>query len=81
MKKESYQRPLEELTEEEKEQMDLKTVRPIKAALPTLSSSVFSDPMIRSEKEAAPPLHKNAWELCCPPLPSPAGCTLPFVAA
>ncbi|XP_014733750.1 PREDICTED: 28S ribosomal protein S7, mitochondrial isoform X2 [Sturnus vulgaris] len=46
VKKESYQRPLEELTEEEREQMELKAVRPIKAAPPTLSSSVFSDPMI-----------------------------------
>lgn len=67
VKTESYQKPLEELTEEEKKQMELKAVRPIKAAPPTLSSSVFSDPMIRSEKAAAPPLSKNAWELCCPP--------------
>lgn len=81
VKTESYQKPLEELTEEEKEQMELKAVRPIKAAPPTLSSSLFSDPMIRSEKAAAPPPSKNAWELCCPPLPSPAGCTLPFVTA
>ncbi|NXF77851.1 RT07 protein, partial [Sclerurus mexicanus] len=44
--KELYQKPLEELTEEEREQMELKAVRPIKAAPPTLSSSVFSDPMI-----------------------------------
>lgn len=62
VKTEAYQKRLEELTEEEKEQMELKAVRPIKAAPPTLSSSVFSDPMIRSEKAAAPPLSKNAWE-------------------
>ncbi|XP_062362421.1 small ribosomal subunit protein uS7m isoform X2 [Cinclus cinclus] len=46
VKKESYRRPLEELTEEEREQRELKAVRPIKAAPPTLSSSVFSDPII-----------------------------------
>lgn len=81
VKKEWYQKPLEELTEEEREQMELKAVQPIKAAPPTLSSSVFSDPMIRSEKAAAPLLSRNGWELCCPPRPSPAGCTLPFVTA
>ncbi|KAI1232364.1 28S ribosomal protein S7 [Lamprotornis superbus] len=42
-KKESYQRPLEELTEEEREQMELKAVRPIKAAPPTLSSSTLEN--------------------------------------
>lgn len=81
VKKESYQKPLEQLTEEEREQMELKAVRPIKAAPPSLSSSVFSDPMIRSEKAAAPPLSKNAWKLCCPPRPLPAGCTLSSVTA
>ncbi|NXD85757.1 RT07 protein, partial [Halcyon senegalensis] len=44
--KELYQKPWEELSEEEKEKIELKTVQPIKAAPPSLSSSVFSDPMI-----------------------------------
>ncbi|XP_068269472.1 small ribosomal subunit protein uS7m [Nyctibius grandis] len=44
--KELYQKPWEELSKEEKEKLELKAVRPIKAAPPTLSSSVFSDPMI-----------------------------------
>ncbi|NXL59944.1 RT07 protein, partial [Chordeiles acutipennis] len=44
--KELYQKPWEELSEEEKEKMELKAVQPIKAAPPSLSSSVFSDPMI-----------------------------------
>lgn len=48
--KELYQKPLEELSEEEKEKLELKAVQPIKAAPPSVSSSVFSDPMIRSEK-------------------------------
>ncbi|XP_030361574.1 28S ribosomal protein S7, mitochondrial [Strigops habroptila] len=44
--KELYRKPSEELTDEEKEKLELKAVQPIKAAPPTLSSSVFSDPMI-----------------------------------
>lgn len=45
--KELYRKPWEELSEEEKQKLELKAVQPIKAAPPTLSSSVFSDPMIR----------------------------------
>ncbi|XP_030317452.1 28S ribosomal protein S7, mitochondrial [Calypte anna] len=44
--KELYQKPLEELSEEEKEKLELKALRPIKAAPLSLCSSVFSDPMI-----------------------------------
>ncbi|XP_009277961.1 PREDICTED: 28S ribosomal protein S7, mitochondrial [Aptenodytes forsteri] len=44
--KELYQKPWEELSEEEREKLELKAVQPIKAAPPTVSSSVFSDPMI-----------------------------------
>ncbi|NWI71581.1 RT07 protein, partial [Todus mexicanus] len=44
--KELYQKPWEELSEEEKEKMELKALQPIKAAPPSLSSSVFRDPMI-----------------------------------
>ncbi|XP_062495828.1 small ribosomal subunit protein uS7m [Pezoporus occidentalis] len=44
--KELYQKRPEELTEEEKEKLEHKAVQPIKAAPPSLSSSVFSDPMI-----------------------------------
>lgn len=50
MNKELYQKPFNELSEEEKEKQELKAVRPIKAAPPSISSSVFSDPMIRSEE-------------------------------
>ncbi|XP_024997384.1 28S ribosomal protein S7, mitochondrial isoform X2 [Gallus gallus] len=44
--KELYQKPFNELSEEEKEKQELKAVHPIKAAPPSISSSVFSDPMI-----------------------------------
>lgn len=60
--KELYQKPFEELSEEEKEKMELKAVRPIKAAPPTLSSSVFSDPMIRSERASCPLLQLGPTE-------------------
>lgn len=51
--KELYRKPWEELSEEEKEKVELKAVQPIKAAPPSVSSSVFSDPMIRSEKASS----------------------------
>lgn len=54
--KELYQKPWEELSEEEREKLELKAVQPIKAAPPTVSSSVFSDPMIRSEKASSSPV-------------------------
>ncbi|NXY52075.1 RT07 protein, partial [Ceuthmochares aereus] len=44
--KELYRRPREELSEEEKEKLELRALHPIKAAPPSVSSSVFSDPMI-----------------------------------
>ncbi|NXN13819.1 RT07 protein, partial [Indicator maculatus] len=46
LNKELFQKPLEELSEEEKEKLELRKIQPIKAAPPTVSSSVFSDPMI-----------------------------------
>uniref|UniRef100_A0A8D0GW82 Small ribosomal subunit protein uS7m n=1 Tax=Sphenodon punctatus TaxID=8508 RepID=A0A8D0GW82_SPHPU len=46
LNKEAYRKPLEELSEEEKAEKDLKTTRPIKASLSDTSSSVFYDPMI-----------------------------------
>ncbi|XP_061080811.1 small ribosomal subunit protein uS7m isoform X1 [Conger conger] len=45
-RKEVYDIPETELTEEEKKERELKAVRPIKAAPPALTSSVFNDPMI-----------------------------------
>lgn len=45
--KEAYSRPATELSAEEKEQRELKTLRPIKAATSGVSSSVFDDPVIR----------------------------------
>lgn len=47
VRKEAYNIPENELTVEEKEERELKAVRPIKAAPPGLTSSVFSDPMMR----------------------------------
>ncbi|XP_054833461.1 28S ribosomal protein S7, mitochondrial [Eublepharis macularius] len=44
--KEAYGKPLEQLSEEEKAAQELKTVRPMKAALSSVSSSVFYDPLI-----------------------------------
>ncbi|KAJ1130057.1 hypothetical protein NDU88_008413 [Pleurodeles waltl] len=44
--KEHYRRPLEDLSEEEKLEQELKAVRPIKAAPANLTSSLFSDPVI-----------------------------------
>ncbi|XP_042308019.1 28S ribosomal protein S7, mitochondrial [Sceloporus undulatus] len=44
--KEVYNKPLEQLSEEEKTKWDLKTVRPIKATPSNVSSSVFYEPVI-----------------------------------
>ncbi|XP_044151926.1 28S ribosomal protein S7, mitochondrial [Bufo gargarizans] len=44
--KEKYRLPIEELSKEEREEWELKAVRPIKACPPGVSSSVFSDPAI-----------------------------------
>ncbi|KAK2536865.1 Mrps7 [Columba livia] len=65
--KELYQKPFEELSEEEKEKMELKAVRPIKAAPPTLSSSVFSDPMISNVFSWSGIIHLLCMSPClCP---------------
>lgn len=45
--KEAYNRPEAELTAEEKEQQQLKTLRSIKAAPNSITSSVFNDPVLR----------------------------------
>ncbi|KAK1162327.1 28S ribosomal protein S7, mitochondrial-like [Acipenser oxyrinchus oxyrinchus] len=44
--KEVYRIPVTELTDEQKAAQELKAVRPIKAAPPGLTSSVFSDPTV-----------------------------------
>ncbi|KAM4664257.1 small ribosomal subunit protein uS7m [Discoglossus pictus] len=44
--KEKYHRPLEELSEEERAEQDLRIVRPIKATPPNLTSSLFTDSAI-----------------------------------
>ncbi|XP_048348127.1 28S ribosomal protein S7, mitochondrial [Sphaerodactylus townsendi] len=44
--KEAYQKPPEQLSEEEKAEQELKTVRPIQAAPSCVTSSVFYDPLI-----------------------------------
>ncbi|KAJ0001458.1 hypothetical protein NQD34_006478 [Periophthalmus magnuspinnatus] len=46
VRKEAYSRPETELSAEEKEQRDLKALRPIKAATGGLTSSVYGDPVI-----------------------------------
>lgn len=47
--KEAYRKPPEQISEQEKAEWELRTVRPIKAAPSYITSSVFYDPMIRSE--------------------------------
>lgn len=47
VRKEAYSTPETELSAEEKEQRELKAIRPIKAATGGVSSSVFSDPVLR----------------------------------
>ncbi|XP_077183962.1 small ribosomal subunit protein uS7m [Paroedura picta] len=44
--KEVYRKSREELSEEEKAEQELRTVRPIKAAFSSITSSVFYDPLI-----------------------------------
>ncbi|XP_069510916.1 small ribosomal subunit protein uS7m isoform X2 [Ambystoma mexicanum] len=44
--KEYYRKPMEEMSDMEKLEQEVKAVRPIKAAPPNLTSSVFTDPMI-----------------------------------
>ncbi|KAE8283114.1 28S ribosomal protein S7, mitochondrial [Larimichthys crocea] len=44
--KEAYSKPESELSAEEKEERQLKTIRPIKAATSGVTSSVFCDPVI-----------------------------------
>ncbi|XP_049601795.1 small ribosomal subunit protein uS7m isoform X2 [Syngnathus scovelli] len=46
VRKEVYDKPETELTEEEKEEQALKTLRPIKAAENSVTSSVYHDPVI-----------------------------------
>lgn len=47
VRREAYNRPETELSAEEKEQQELKVIRPIKAATSGVTSSVFSDPVLR----------------------------------
>ncbi|KAK5856390.1 hypothetical protein PBY51_007991 [Eleginops maclovinus] len=46
VRKEAYSKPEAELSAEEKEQRELKALRPIKAATNGVTSSVFSDPVL-----------------------------------
>lgn len=47
VRKEVYNTPITDLSPEEKELRELKAVRPIKAAPHEMTSSVFSDPVLR----------------------------------
>lgn len=47
VRKEVYNTPITELSPEEKELRELKGLRPIKAAPSGITSSVFSDPVLR----------------------------------
>lgn len=47
VRKEVYNKPASELSDEEKEQRELKALRPIKAATSGVTSSIFSDPVLR----------------------------------
>lgn len=47
VRKEVYNKATSELSDEEKEQRELKALRPIKAATSGVTSSIFSDPVLR----------------------------------
>lgn len=47
VRKDVYSKTETELTAEEKEQQQLKAIRPIKAATNSVTSSVFDDPVLR----------------------------------
>lgn len=47
VRKEVYNKPISELSDEEKEQRELKALRPIKAVTSGVTSSIFSDPVLR----------------------------------
>lgn len=47
VRKEAYNRAETELSAEDKKQLELKTLRPIKSAPIGVTSSVFSDPALR----------------------------------
>lgn len=47
VRKEVYNKPTSELSDEEKEQRELKALRPIKAATSGVTSSIFGDPVLR----------------------------------
>lgn len=47
VRKEAYNRSETELSAEDKEELELKTLRPIKAAPSGVTSSFFSDPVLR----------------------------------
>lgn len=47
VRKEAYNRPETELSDEDKNQLQLKTLRPIKSAPIGVTSSSFSDPVLR----------------------------------
>ncbi|XP_054891994.1 28S ribosomal protein S7, mitochondrial [Poeciliopsis prolifica] len=46
VRKEAYSRPESELSAEEKEEREMKILRPIKAATNSMTSSVFNDPVV-----------------------------------
>lgn len=56
-RKEVYSIPESELSPEQKEEKELKTLRPIKAAKNSATSSQFDDPMIRSPAYDFTPFH------------------------
>lgn len=47
VRKEAYSRPETELSDEEREERELKVLRPIKAAAGSITSSVYNDPAVR----------------------------------
>lgn len=59
VRKEAYGRADTELSAEEKEQRDLKALRPIKAASNSVTSSVFDDPVLRYDK------HRRTLKYSC----------------
>lgn len=59
VKKEAYSQPVSELSAKEKEERELKVVRPIKAATNAVTSSVFDDSKVRYLKTTLPLKAKN----------------------
>lgn len=62
VRKEVYDKPETELSDEEKEEQSLKALRPIKAATNSVTSSVFHDPVIRYLEHILECFNNQRWQ-------------------